>query len=154
MFSLRVPAYPRSTAPLRLLDDGFFTDLFGGVDSAPRTTLPAVDVQEQKDKFVLKADLPGVAEKDIHVEFNEGELTLEAKRVTDEQREEKAPEVDDRIFHLRERSVTNYRRVFTLGDSVDAGKIAASYRDGTLTIEIPKAEKAIPRPIPITVNKG
>jgi HSP20 family protein len=111
----------------------------------PDERLPAVDIHELKDKFVLKADVPGVDEKDIRVEFNDGTLVLEGGS-------EKEEENKDSFAHVRERSTFKFRRAFELGEGFDPEKIQASYRNGTLTIELPKSERAIPRVIPIKIN--
>lgn len=129
-----------------LLADGFFSDFFGP-DSVTtrRAGWPAVDIRELKDKFVLTADLPGVEEKDIRIEFTDGALVIEGARTSEEESEECR-------IHVQERTQSHFKRSFALGDGVVAEKIAASYRNGTLTIDIPKAERAIPRTIPITVG--
>jgi HSP20 family protein len=147
MFSVMIPSTARRNGHLpSLLSDGFFSDFFRS-DLAPArwATWPAVDVREHKDKFVLIADLPGVEEKDIKVEFNDGALVVEGVRASHE-------ESEDCVTHIQERTLTQFKRTFALGDGVSADKIQANYKNGTLTIEIPKAERAIPRPIPITVG--
>lgn len=106
---------------------------------------PPVDVLEAKNSYVLRMDVPGVEEKDLKIEFIEGTLIIEGTR-GDETSE-------DLRFHVRERQRGAFRRTFATGDGVQADKIQATFKNGTLTIQLPKAEKAVPRAIPITVTK-
>ncbi|MGE0615851.1 MAG: Hsp20/alpha crystallin family protein [Bacteriovoracia bacterium] len=106
---------------------------------------PAVDLTEEKDRYLLRADLPGVAEKDLKVEFSDGQLVIEGKREAATKREGASL--------ISERAYSRFRRAFELGEGVNAEKIEATYQDGTLTLSIPKSERALPKVIPITVKK-
>jgi HSP20 family protein len=127
-----------------LFEDGFFSDFFRPVTAAARAWSPAVDIAEHEDKLVLHADLPGVDEKDVKVEVREGQLVLEASRSSDA--------AGGKRYLLRERGIAAFRRTFDLGDSIDAEKIEASFKNGTLALTLPKSQRAKPKVIPISVR--
>jgi HSP20 family protein len=106
---------------------------------------PSVDLQEESDRFVLRADVPGVALKDIEVFAEDGTLTVRAERPAKER-------VKSVGFEHIERDVGTFLRRFTLPDSVRAEAIKARYADGVLEIEIPKQARVEATRIPITVN--
>ena len=112
----------------------------GHVDYAP-----AVDIEENADHFLVSADLPGVSEKDIEVKVQDGVLLLSGKRETS--KEEKTEGGT-----YRERSYGSFCRTFTLGDGVDAAKIEAAYKNGVLTVKLPKKAETQPRQIPVSTN--
>ncbi|MFH1135380.1 MAG: Hsp20/alpha crystallin family protein [Pseudomonadota bacterium] len=103
---------------------------------------PKVDVKESEGAYLVTAELPGVAKDEIKVEVENGRLTLHAEI------EEKKDE-DNGKYHVRERLYGSFRRVFTLPDNADAGKIEATNKDGILTITIPKAEETKPKAIEV-----
>ena len=105
---------------------------------------PAVDVLEETDKIIVKVEAPGVDEKNLHVTFEDGILTITGER----QFERK----DDRNYHRIERAYGTFTRTFTLPRSVDPAQIAANYRNGVLEVEIPKKEESRPKQIQINVN--
>jgi HSP20 family protein len=93
---------------------------------------PQVDILEQKNELLLKADLPGARADQIDVHFEDGTLTLRAAvplRQPEQQR-----------FLLREYGVGDFCRTFRVSESIDAGKISAEYREGVLTLHLPKVE--------------
>jgi HSP20 family protein len=104
-----------------------------------------VDLQEENDRFVLRADLPGVAPKDMEVSAEDGTLTVRGERPARERVS------NDRFEHL-ERATGTFLRRFTLPDSVRAEAIKAHYADGVLEIEIPKEPRVEAKRIPVTVN--
>ena len=105
---------------------------------------PPVDVLEENDKIVVKVEVPGVEEKNLHVTFEDGLLTISGER----QFERK----DDRNYHRIERAYGSFVRSFNLPRTVDPNQIVASYRNGILEIEIPKKEESRPKQIRINVN--
>jgi len=105
---------------------------------------PAVDVLEENDRIIVKVEAPGVDEKNLHVTFEDGILTISGER----QFERK----DDRNYHRIERAYGTFTRTFSLPRSVDATQIAANYRNGVLEVEIPKKEESRPKQIHINVN--
>ncbi len=106
---------------------------------------PAVDVAEENDKIIVKVEVPGISEKDLKVTFEDGLLTVSGER----QFERK----DERNYHRIERTYGSFVRTFTLPRNVDGSKIAASYVNGVLELEIPKREEAKPRQIQINVGE-
>ncbi|HKJ51431.1 MAG TPA: Hsp20/alpha crystallin family protein [Gammaproteobacteria bacterium] len=107
---------------------------------------PSVDIEESEDKYVIKADLPGVDKKDIDVKLENGVLSIRGEKQV-----EKETGKDTR-HHRRERFYGTFARSFTLPDAVNADAVDASYRDGVLSLHIPKKEEAKPRAIDIKVN--
>ncbi|HYH06624.1 MAG TPA: Hsp20/alpha crystallin family protein [Thermoanaerobaculia bacterium] len=107
---------------------------------------PPVDVVEQNDRILVKVEVPGIDEKDLHVTFEDGLLTVSGER----QFERK----DDSNYHRIERAYGSFTRSFTLPRSVDASQIMANYRNGVLEIEIPKKEESRPKQISINVNSS
>ena len=100
----------------------------------------AVDIREEDDQFVLRADIPGVDPKDIEITSEDGVLTIRG------QREESK---EDEGFQRLERFSGRFVRRFTLPENTDAGKISAEGRHGVLEIRIPKAAQVQPRRISI-----
>jgi HSP20 family protein len=115
-----------------------------GDNSSIATSLwvPPVDIIEEQDRFVLLADVPGVAASEIEVTMDAGVLTLKGERRDD------SAGYRDRAKRLERVSGTFYRR-FALPDGVDPERITAQGRNGVLEVSIPKAEKAKPRRIEI-----
>jgi HSP20 family protein len=106
---------------------------------------PAVDIEEKADHFLVSADLPGVSEKDIEVKVQDGVLLLSGKR-------ESSKEQKTESGFYRERSYGSFCRSITLGEGVDAAKIEAAYKNGVLTVKLPKKEEAKPRQIPVSAS--
>jgi HSP20 family protein len=103
---------------------------------------PMLDVTEDKDAVTVKAELPGVEQKDIAVSLQEGVLTIKG-----EKRAEK--EEKDKKYHRVERSYGAFVRSIRLPSAVEAGKVAAAYKDGVITITLPKAAEAKGMTIPV-----
>lgn len=103
---------------------------------------PAVDIKEEKDRYVIHADLPGVEAKDIEITLENGVLTLKGERASEK--------TEDREGYKRVERVrgTFYRR-FSLPDTADAEKVEAKSKDGVLEIVLPKQVKAQPRRISV-----
>ncbi len=104
---------------------------------------PAVDIREEDEKFVLKADIPGVDPKDIDVTMDDGVLTIKGERKCESEEEANG-------YKRVERSRGTFYRRFSLPDSADAERVTAKGKDGVLEVVIPKHEKVQPRRI--TVN--
>jgi HSP20 family protein len=115
-------------------------DLFTG------TWAPPVDIFETKDKTVLKAELPGFEENQIALRFEDGILSLEGERKFEK-------ENGDENYHRVERSYGKFVRSFTIPANVDNEKIAASFANGILTVELPKREETKPKAIKIQAKK-
>ena len=120
-------------------------DLFGESFGRSTTWYPAVDVLEGKDAYVIRAELPGMKKEDFHLEVKDGTLTL-----TGERKSEKA--ADGVEYCSVERVNGKFWRSFSLPETVKHDGIQATYKDGILEIQVPKAEEAKPRQIEITVH--
>ena len=103
---------------------------------------PKVDVYEEDDHIVLKAELPGVDKKDIDVNVSNGVLTVKGERSIDN-------EVKEKNYFRKERSFGRFERSFTLPGEVDPEKIEADYKDGILKVSVPKPEDARPKQITV-----
>jgi HSP20 family protein len=105
--------------------------------------IPAVDIHEEAERYVLVADIPGVNRQDMEITLKEGVLTVKGERQAQgEKRRED--------YRHRERVHGSFMRQFTLPDTVDSDNISATVRDGVLEVTIPK--QAQPEPRKITVN--
>jgi HSP20 family protein len=112
-----------------------------------RSWAPAVDILETENELVLKADVPGVEQKDIDIQLENGTLTLKGERKFE--REEK-----NKGFHRMERSHGSFVRYFTVPDTVDAEHVRAEYANGVLSVTLPKKEIAKPKAIKVQVNNN
>ena len=107
--------------------------------------LPAVDLHEDRDHLLLKAELPGMQKEDIDISLHGDVLTLSGER-----KEEKTFEQAE--TYRAERFLGKFRRTFTLPVAVDPNRVQAAYKDGILTVTLPKAEEAKPKQIQVKVN--
>lgn len=132
---------------IRSLEDSF-NQLFAQ-PSGSRPWVPAVDIHEDENQLTVKADLPDMKFEDIDVRLENGTLTLRGERKF----EKTTPENGNKGgWHRVERSYGSFERVFTLPDSVDPEGVQADYRNGALTITLPKKEIAKPRQVKVQVN--
>ncbi len=106
---------------------------------------PALDVYEEKDNFVVNVELPGMKKEDITVSFQEGALSISGERKSETKHEETE-------VHRSERFFGRFQRVITLPTAVAADKVKAQYKDGILTITLPKSEEAKPKQIDVAVG--
>jgi HSP20 family protein len=106
---------------------------------------PAVDVYEDKDSLLVKAELPGLKKDDIDISLQEGYLVLSGERKQEQKHE-------DANVYRSERWEGRFHRSISLPCRVDAEKIKATYNEGVLTVTLPKAEDAKPKQIPISVK--
>jgi len=107
--------------------------------------LPTLDLYEDRDHLVLKAEVPGMKKEDIDISLHGDVLTLSGERKEDESFEKADT-------YRAERFLGKFQRTITLPVSVDANKVQASYKDGILTVTLPKAEEAKPRQIEVKVS--
>ncbi len=103
---------------------------------------PTVDVYEDAERYVLVVELPGLSKDDVQIELKENVLTLKGERKFEEQ-------YKDQTCHRMERAYGQFIRSFSLPTQVEAGKVEAKFKDGVLTVAVPKAAAAKPRLIPI-----
>jgi HSP20 family protein len=122
-----------------------FEDAFSRLLSEPQTNRPwspAVDIYETENELVLKADLPDVDPKDVDVRVENLTLTISGERKFEKSDNEKG-------FHRIERSYGNFTRSFAVPNTFDTENIAATFKNGVLTVKLPKKEAAKPRSIKI-----
>ncbi len=128
----------------RLFNTFFDTPTPGNGTSA-RRWIPAMDLVETDEHFVLKADLPGLSEEDVSIEVEENVLTISGER--------KAEHEDKREGFVRvERSYGSFRRSLTLPEGIDPEGVSASFENGVLEVRIPKPEQRKPRKVAIQVG--
>jgi len=125
--------------------DRLFEDPFNLV--APSTSFfegwePNIDIYEDKDKLTVKAELPGMKPEDVQVSLDGNTLMISGERKEEQERKEGETYRSERFFGRFQRSVT-------LPQSVDPQNIQATYRDGVLTVTLPKAEEAKPKQIDV-----
>lgn len=101
---------------------------------------PTVDIYDNDENIVIKAELPGIDRKDIVIDVKDGVLTLKGERSFDN-------EIKEEKYYCRERTFGKFERVFRLPAKVDPEKISADYKDGILKIDIPKPEEQKPKQI-------
>jgi HSP20 family protein len=106
---------------------------------------PSLDVWDDKDNLVVKVELPGLKKDEINLSLHEGVLTISGEREHEVEKKEGQSFRSERYFGKFQRSVT-------LPTAVDASKVNASYKDGVLTVELPKAEEAKPKQIAVNVS--
>jgi HSP20 family protein len=106
---------------------------------------PAVDIDEEKDSYIVRAELPGLKQDDIKISVSSNTLTLKGERKTEHKEKREG-------YHCHERAYGEFYRTFQLPTEVDAEKIKAKHKDGILEIEIPKSERVKPKEIPIKVE--
>jgi len=130
-------------ANIRLFEDAF-TRMFNE-PQANRPWSPAVDIYETENELVMKADLPDVDLKDIDVRVENQTLTIAGERKFEKEQNGKG-------YHRIERSYGNFTRSFAVPNSFDTDKIAAAFKNGVLSVSLPKKEAAKPRQIKVEAN--
>jgi len=143
--------------PFRELEEmeRYFEDVFGqpSLPAAWRRIpmvemgwAPAIEVFEKEDKFVVKAELPGMKEEDIDVSVVGDTLTIKGERKA-------GSEVKEEDYYCCERSYGSFSRSIALPSSVDAKKIEASYEDGVLEVSLPKAPEVKAKKVTVSAKK-
>ena len=107
--------------------------------------MPLTDIYEDKDNYKIKADLPGIKKSDVKISYSDGELSISGERVQE-------LETKDAKCHRVERTFGRYYRSFNLPKEIKEDKIKAEFKDGQLTVTIPKADEVKPKEIEISVN--
>lgn len=116
-------------------------------DAQVRPWTPAVDIFETENELVLKADVPDVDMKNIDIQLENGTLALKGERKFENDQKSKG-------FHRVERSYGTFARYFTLPDTVQVENVKADYKNGVLTVTLPKKEVAKPRQIKVEVSNN
>lgn len=131
-----------------------FNRLFDGGDFFARpfeAAVPSVDVKEKKDAYVLDMDLPGKTENDVELSLKDDVLTIASR--TEEIKEEKSDEkdADKGTWLIRERRTSGFTRRFSLPQDVNADAVNATFKNGVLTVVMPRKPVTEPKKIAITV---
>ncbi len=132
----------------RLFEDAF-NDMLRPFGSDPegvsnRTWIPRVDIREGADGLTLLMDLPGLGKEDVHITLENNVLTIAGERKFE------ADEKANESYHRLERQYGAFTRSFTLGPTVRTDKVEATFKDGVLTMQLPKQEESKPRRISIS----
>ncbi len=125
-----------------LFSDSFFQPGHSDDDMSLGTWHPVVDMYDEDDRIVIKAELPGMDKKDIAVDVKDRVLTISGERNYDN-------EVKEEKYYRRERAYGKFQRAFSLPADVDSDKIKADFKDGLLKVEVPKPEKQKPKEITV-----
>ncbi len=123
--------------PFDNLFENFFPSLHFGEAGDSGFFSPSVDIEEQDNRYLITADMPGVKKEDIALELEDGVLTLRAERNEDSREEHKG-----RIIR-RERRHGSFARSFSVGHSVTEADISAQFANGVLTLTIPRRDEAV-----------
>ncbi len=122
--------------------DHWFDNLLDSSLFGSSSAVPAVDVRETPEAYLMEIDLPGLSEKDVEVKVDNNLLTISSKK--EETKEEKA-----NGYILKERRAARFQRSFVLPDEVEREKISASFTNGVLALSFPKVPAAKPRTIEV-----
>ncbi len=122
-----------------------FTEPVVNQAAANRPWVPAVDIRETDHELVLKADIPDMKFEDIDVRMEKGTLTLKGERKFEQEEKQGS-------WHRVERSYGTFERVFTLPETVNPEGVQAGYKNGVLTVTLPKKEIAKPHQIKVNVQ--
>jgi HSP20 family protein len=115
--------------------------------SSLRRWIPAMDLVETDDDFVLRADLPGLSEEDVNIELEDNVLTISGERKAEHEERKEG-------YYRVERSSGSFSRSLTLPEGVDPDGVKASFDRGVLEVRVPKPEAKKPRKVAISVGGG
>ena len=140
----------RDVAALQDRINRIFNDSFGrSRDLDDEVSLydwrPPVDIYETDDGIVLKVELPGVNKDDVSVEVKDNVLTLKGERLLD-------PKIKDDHYYRKERSFGKFNRSFSLQEPIKPDLIKAGFKDGILTVEVPRPEEEKPKQITVNID--
>ena len=131
----------------RLFNAAFGEMPNGGTVGSARRWMPAMDLLETDDDFVLRADLPGMSESDVNIELEDNVLTLSGERKAEHEEKQEG-------FYRVERASGAFSRSLTLPKGVDPEAVSASFDRGVLEVRIPKPEQRKPRKITIAADES
>jgi HSP20 family protein len=140
---------------LSLFNPSFTSDVFDAVDRglglfAPLTSnaisAPRVDVRETKDEYIMDVDLPGLTENDVEISLQERVLSISSIK---EAKKEEVKKENGVEYLIRERRTAGFARRFTLPEDIDENKVDAAFKNGVLTVHIPRRPETQPRQIMI-----
>ncbi len=138
---------PSNFTPATFLEDDFFGPAFLRTffPETPQTQgwVPPVDIRETADDYEVVAELPGMTKKDVSVTLEDNVLTISGSREFENNETEGT-------IHRKERTYGSFTRAFTLPSRADVNKVKATFKNGLLTLRVPKAEEARSRQIEIS----
>lgn len=121
-------------------DTGFFTDM------SDKMWRPAIDVEEKDGKYMVRADLPGMKKKDIHIELHDGYLTIRGERKSEHKEEKKG------CYRRVERTYGSFERTFSVPEGITEKDIHAHYKDGVLELTMPAPKIEEPKTTEIKIE--
>ena len=148
LFPSRFPSLTDAAEELSERTSELMQSAFAGFpEFLPAERFPALNVSESKDEFIVTAELPGMTTKDVNIDYCDGVLTISGDKVHEETKEE-----DGKKFYMWERQFGSFQRALPFPGGIAEDKITAEFKDGVLTVHLPKAEveKTNRRPIPIS----
>jgi len=136
----------RDMLNLRADMDRFYKSFFGGLpDEQEGFWAPVVDIVEDKDNYIVKAEIPGMKKEDIKVTVRDNILAISGERSSETGEK-------DKTYHRIERSYGKFSRTIALPSAVDQSKIKAAYKDGVLHITLPKPESVKPKHVDVEIK--
>lgn len=129
----------------RIFDEFFRGDILADNNFFSRDWNPAVDIVENTDNYILKAELPGMSKDDVKITLENNILTIRGEKKNEYEKKEGN-------YHRVERSYGSFERSFTIPGTIKANDIDAQYKDGVLSLTLPKAEEAKPKMIDVKVK--
>ena len=136
----------RDMLSLRADMDRLLGSLFGGGhEDREGLWAPIVDIEEDNDSIIVKAEIPGMKKEDIKVSVQSNLLTITGERKHES-------ETKNKTFHRVERSYGRFSRMITLPTDVDSDRVKANYKDGILSITLPKPEAVKPKHIEVEIK--
>ncbi len=127
--------------------DRFFNSFFGrsAAESYEGVWTPVVDIEEDKDNYIVRAELPGMRKENIKISVRGSLLSLSGERAYES-------EDKGKTYHRIERSYGKFVRHINLPNEIDESKVKATYQDGILTVTLPKPEAARPKEVEIDIK--
>ncbi len=141
----------RNSNPLNVTRD--FDSLFNSLWNnwgLPSTRTPSVDIREDEKAYVLEAELPGFCEKDVDVHVDKHVLKISS--IAKAEKENKKEEKDGFNYLIRERSCQAFERSFTLPEGIDEDNITGEFKNGLLSVSIPKVPERQPKKIDVKIK--
>ena len=132
---------------LSLFNRFFNGDLYDGFVCKSAPHLPQVDVKEAREAYTMEMDLPGKNENDVHIELDNNVLSISSKK---EELNEKVDEKENGKWLIKERRSSEFARRFVLPEDVDAENVKANFKNGVLTVTLPRKAVSVPKKIEIT----
>jgi HSP20 family protein len=130
-----------------LFETSFWPAVWRRLPAQEREWSPAIEVFEKEDKYVIRAELPGLKEEDVEVSVSDETLTMKGEKKTEH-------EVKEEEYHWSERTYGSFLRTIRLPSNVDAEKIEAEYENGIMEITLPKMAEVKPKKIAVKPKKG